>query len=53
MASILLITPDRSFADYASQVLSAVGHQVVRAEDADEAARSALSVPVDVVVCPH
>jgi two-component system OmpR family response regulator len=50
MASILLITPDRAFEDYATQVLSTAGHQVIRAGDADEAARAALTLPVDVVV---
>ena len=50
MASILLITPDRAFEDYAMQVLSTAGHQIIRACDADEAARAALTVPVDVVV---
>lgn len=50
MASILLITPDRSFEEYATQALSSAGHQVVRAEGADQAVRSALSVPIDVVI---
>jgi hypothetical protein len=50
MASILLITPDRAFEDYALQVLSTAGHQIIRAGDAEEAVRAALTVPVDVVV---
>jgi DNA-binding response OmpR family regulator len=50
MASILLITPDRSFEDYAMQVLSTAGHQIIRVGNAEEAARAALTLPVDVVV---
>lgn len=50
MASILLITPDRAFEDYAMQVLSTAGHQIIRAGNAEEAARAALTLPVDVVV---
>jgi two-component system OmpR family response regulator len=50
MASILLITPDRSFEDYATQVLSAAGHQIIRAGKVEEAVRAALTLPVDLVV---
>jgi DNA-binding response OmpR family regulator len=50
MASILLITPDRSFEDYALQVLSSAGHHVVTATDADEAVRAVISIPVDLAV---
>jgi len=50
MASILLITPDRSFAEYATQALSSVGHYVVPVESSDQAVRTALSVPIDLVV---
>lgn len=50
MASILLMTPDRSFAQHAAQALSQSGHQVVQATDRDESARAALTVPFDIVV---
>jgi two-component system OmpR family response regulator len=49
MASILLITPDRSFEDYVMQVLTAAGHQLIRTDSA-QAARAALTLPVDLVV---
>jgi DNA-binding response OmpR family regulator len=49
MASILLITPDSSFEEYAQQVLAAAGHQVVTAV-AGQAVRTSLSFPVDIVV---
>jgi hypothetical protein len=45
-----LKTPDRAFEDYAMLVLSTAGHQLIRTESADEAARAALTLPVDVVV---
>ena len=50
MASILLITPDRAFEDYAMQVLSTAGHQITRAGNAEDAARAALTLPVDLVI---
>ncbi len=50
MTSILLITPDRAFEDYALQVLTAEGHQLIRTDSAETASRAALSLPFDVVV---
>jgi DNA-binding response OmpR family regulator len=50
MASILLITPDRAFEDYAMHVLTSAGHQLIRAEGAERAAWAGLTLPIDVVV---
>lgn len=47
MASILLITPDRASEDYAKQVLSTAGHEIIRAGNAEEAASAALTLPIE------
>jgi DNA-binding response OmpR family regulator len=50
MASILLITPDQALQDYATQALSAAGHNVTPVSDGDHAMRATFTLPVDIVV---
>jgi hypothetical protein len=42
-----LTTLDRAFGGYAMQVLSTAGHEIIRAGNAEEAARAALTLPVE------